>query len=142
MAGNDMTSLNNTSSIDRNNQNHTPTMLEAIQFYHVVHLEACSKYKAQVQEARKLALENWIDSTGNPSLHASTLEAIRTETGRRQVTFREITKKVNTSPQACHLMVLKAEISTMYKDLLHEARWASTSPDKWIEKWNTTSQKV
>ncbi|KAG6240811.1 hypothetical protein E4U25_007407 [Claviceps purpurea] len=28
------------------------------------------------------------------------------------------------------------------KDLLEEARWASTSPDKCIEKWNTAYQKA
>ncbi|KAG6041744.1 hypothetical protein E4U39_006364 [Claviceps sp. Clav50 group G5] len=33
--------------VDRTTGSHTPTVLEAIQFYHVVHLEACSKYKSQ-----------------------------------------------------------------------------------------------
>ncbi|KAG6212002.1 hypothetical protein E4U35_000896 [Claviceps purpurea] len=33
--------------VDRTTQNHILTMLEAIQFYHVVHLEACTKYKSQ-----------------------------------------------------------------------------------------------
>ncbi|KAG6114338.1 hypothetical protein E4U13_003389 [Claviceps humidiphila] len=136
MAGNDILEQY---IVDRTTQNHTPTMLEAIQFYHVVHLEACRKFKAR--EAKELALHKWIASTVDPSLHSSTLETIRTETGRRQVTLREITKKLKDSFSP-GLMVLKAETSTMYKDILDEARWASTSPDKWMEKWNTIYQKA
>ncbi|KAG6289695.1 hypothetical protein E4U46_002360 [Claviceps purpurea] len=124
---------------DRTTENHTPTMLEAIQFYNVVHKEACRKFKAQ--EAKELALHKWIASTVNPSLHSSTLETIRAETERRQVTLREITKKLKDSFSP-GLMIIKAETSTMYKDILDEARWANTSPDKWIEKWNTTYQKA
>ncbi|KAG5931243.1 hypothetical protein E4U59_000472, partial [Claviceps monticola] len=111
--------------VDRTTQNHIPTMLEAIQFYHVIHQEACTA----------------AGSTVNPNLHSSTLEEIRTETGRRQITLREITKKLKDSFSP-GLMVLKAETSTLYKDLLEEARWDSTSPDKWIERWNTTYQKA
>ncbi|KAG6125035.1 hypothetical protein E4U38_007974 [Claviceps purpurea] len=46
---------------DRTTENHTPTMLEAIQFYNIVHQEACRKFKAQ--EAKELALHKWIAST-------------------------------------------------------------------------------
>ncbi|KAG5952027.1 hypothetical protein E4U57_006430, partial [Claviceps arundinis] len=66
---------------DHTTDEHTPTMLEAIQYYHVLHLEACRKHKNQ--ETKKLAILKWIAITVNPSLHSSTLEAIRAETGRR-----------------------------------------------------------
>ncbi|KAG5951445.1 hypothetical protein E4U58_001170 [Claviceps cyperi] len=120
-------------------EKHVPTMLEAIQFYHVLHQEACRKFKSQ--ESKEIVLHKWIASTVNPSLHSSTLEATRAETERRQITLREITKKLKDSFSP-GLMVLKAETSTLYKELLEEARWASTSPDKWIETWNTTYQKA
>ncbi|KAG6285122.1 hypothetical protein E4U46_006185 [Claviceps purpurea] len=116
-----------------------PSRLEQVQFYQITHQEACRKFKSQ--ETKEIALHKWIASSVNPSLHSSTLEAIRTETGRRKVTLREIRKKLKASFSP-GLMALKAETSTMYKDLLEEARWASTSPDKWIEKWNTTFQKA
>ncbi|KAG6215436.1 hypothetical protein E4U34_005651 [Claviceps purpurea] len=96
---------------DRTTENHTPTMLEAIQFYNVVHQEACRKFKAQ--EAKELALHKWIASTVNPSLHSSTLETIRAETERRQVTLREITKKLKDSFSP-GLMIIKAETSTIH----------------------------
>ncbi|KAG6112293.1 hypothetical protein E4U13_004328, partial [Claviceps humidiphila] len=108
----------------RTTDEHTPTMLEAIQYYHVLHIEACRKHK--LQEAKELAIHKWIAITVNSSLHSSTLETIVAETGRRQVNLREMTRnfKESFSPG---LMVLTAET----------ARWANTSPDKWIEKWNT-----
>ncbi|KAG6067169.1 hypothetical protein E4U32_004546 [Claviceps aff. humidiphila group G2b] len=126
---------------DRSTRNHVPqaTMLEAIQFYHLVHFDACSKYESQ--EAKEIVLHTWIANTVNPSLHSLTLEAIRTETGRRQVTLREITKKLKSSFSP-GLMNLKDETATLYKELLDEARWASTSPDKWIEKWNNVYHKA
>ncbi|KAG5970547.1 hypothetical protein E4U56_007606 [Claviceps arundinis] len=110
---------------DHTTDEHTPTMLEAIQYYHVLHLEACRKHKNQ--ETKKLAILKWIAITVNPSLHSSTLEAIRAETGRRA---------------QARLMVLTAETATQYKELLNDARWANTSPDKWIKKWNTVYQKA
>ncbi|KAG6304457.1 hypothetical protein E4U44_008595 [Claviceps purpurea] len=63
------------------------------------------------------------------------------ETGRRQVTLREITKKLKESFSP-GLMVLTAETATQYKELLNDARWANTSPDTWMEKWNTVYQKA
>ncbi|CCE32874.1 uncharacterized protein CPUR_06739 [Claviceps purpurea 20.1] len=39
-------------------------------------------------------------------------------------------------------MVLTAETATQYKELLNDARWANTSPDTWMEKWNTVYQKA
>ncbi|KAG5985849.1 hypothetical protein E4U52_000872 [Claviceps spartinae] len=118
---------------------HTPTMLEAVQYYHVLHIEACWKHKSK--EAKELAIHKWIATTVNPSLHSSTLETIRAETGRREVTLREVTKKLKESFSP-GLMVLTAETATQYKELLNDARWANTSPDKWIEKWNTIYQKA
>ncbi|KAG6089100.1 hypothetical protein E4U15_004190 [Claviceps sp. LM218 group G6] len=89
----------------RTTDEHTPTMLEAIQYYHVLHIEACRKHK--LQEVKELAIHKWIAITVNP-----------------------------------RLMVLTAETATQYKELLNDARWANTSPDKWIEKWNTVYQKA
>ncbi|KAG6300568.1 hypothetical protein E4U09_006653 [Claviceps aff. purpurea] len=124
---------------DRTTEDHTPTMLEAIQYHHVLHIEACRKHKSQ--ETKELAIHKWIAITVNPSLHSSTLETIRAETGRRQVSLREITKKLkgSFSPGS---MVLTAETATQYKELLNDARWANTNPDKWIENWNTVYQKA
>ncbi|KAG5935577.1 hypothetical protein E4U59_005531 [Claviceps monticola] len=126
---------------DRTTDDYTPTMLEAIQYYHVVHMEACRKHKSQ--ETKELAIHKWIAITVNSSLHSSTLELIRAEaeTGCRQVSLREITKKLKESFSP-GLMVLTAETATQYKELLNDARWANTSPDKWIEKWNTVYQKA
>ncbi|KAG6220021.1 hypothetical protein E4U26_006970, partial [Claviceps purpurea] len=39
-------------------------------------------------------------------------------------------------------MILTAETATQYKELLNDARWANTSPDTWMEKWNTVYQKA
>ncbi|KAG6089102.1 hypothetical protein E4U15_004192 [Claviceps sp. LM218 group G6] len=114
-------------------------MLEAVQYYHVLHIEACRKHKSK--EAKELAIHKWIATTVNPSLHSSTLETIRAETGRREVTLRESTKKLKESFSP-GLMVLTAETATQYKELLNDARWANTSPDKWSEKWNTVYQKA
>ncbi|KAG6062629.1 hypothetical protein E4U32_002118, partial [Claviceps aff. humidiphila group G2b] len=48
----------------RTTDEHTPTMLEAIQYYHVLHIEACRKHK--FQEAKELAIHKWIAITVNP----------------------------------------------------------------------------
>ncbi|KAG6027870.1 hypothetical protein E4U40_001332 [Claviceps sp. LM458 group G5] len=109
---------------DRTTDEHTPTMLEAIQYYHVVHMEACRKHK--YQETKELAIHKWIALTVNPSLHSSVHFGIHPRGDRPQT----------------RLMVLTAETATQYKELLNDARWANTSPDKWIEKWNTIYQKA
>ncbi|KAG6141547.1 hypothetical protein E4U38_006665 [Claviceps purpurea] len=117
----------------------TPTMLEAVQFYDVIHQEACRKYKTE--EAKQTVIYKWIASTVNPSLHQSTLKQIRKETGKREVSLRKIAKtlKGSFSPG---MMIMTAEISTVYVNHLAEAKLANTHPDKWVEKWYTVYQKA
>ncbi|KAG5987007.1 hypothetical protein E4U52_007990 [Claviceps spartinae] len=114
-------------------------MLEALQFYNVIHQEECRKYKTQ--EAKQTAIYKWIANSVNPSLHQSILAKIRKDTGKREVSLRKITKtlKESFSPG---LMVITGEISTLYVKYLAEAKLANTHPDRWIEKWYAIYQKA
>ncbi|KAG6078719.1 hypothetical protein E4U15_004141 [Claviceps sp. LM218 group G6] len=116
---------------------HSPTMLEALQFYNVIHQEERRKYKTQ--EAKQTAIYKWIADSVNPSLHQSTLAKIRKDTGKREVSLRKITKtlKESFSPG---LMVITGEI--LYVKYLAEAKLANTHPDRWIEKWYAIYQKA
>ncbi|KAG6229165.1 hypothetical protein E4U26_000510 [Claviceps purpurea] len=115
----------------------TPTMLEAVQFYDVIHQEACRKYKTE--EAKQTVIYKWIASTVNPSLHQSTLEQIRKETGKREVSLRKIAKTLKGSffPG---MMIMTAEISTVYVNHLAE-KLANTHPDKWAKTYDINEIK-
>ncbi|KAG6045149.1 hypothetical protein E4U17_000270 [Claviceps sp. LM77 group G4] len=60
---------------DRTTDEHTPTMLEAIQYYHVVHMEACRKHKSEVSgdEGTRNSQMDRIDSQSKPSLKLSVI---------------------------------------------------------------------
>ncbi|KAG5950742.1 hypothetical protein E4U58_001473 [Claviceps cyperi] len=115
-----------------------PTTLEVIQYYHVVHIEACRKHKSQ--DTKEIAVQN-----GNhcqSQSHSSTLESIQAETGCRQVSLREISKPKSSYFSRINVTHDLKRQRNMHKELLNDARWANTSPDKWIEKWNTVYKKA
>ncbi|KAG6309180.1 hypothetical protein E4U22_004180 [Claviceps purpurea] len=66
---------------------HTPSMLETIQYYNVIHQKECRKYKTQ--EAKQTMIHKWIANSVNPSLHQSILEQIRKATDKREVSLRK-----------------------------------------------------
>ncbi|KAG6199242.1 hypothetical protein E4U10_005224 [Claviceps purpurea] len=115
----------------------TPTMLEAVQFYDVIHQEACRKYKTE--EAKQTVIYKWIASTVNPSLHQSTLEQIRKETGKREVSLRKIAKTLKVYQKAKTYDINEIKGPNAIRDFIHAVgtqfnpTWARAKLVKMIE---------